>query len=65
MKARHLRHFHAIATLIWLSLVVPTVLWWSESILWVGLMSAWANAAGHFAAWQSTRAEEAAEGGTH
>jgi len=37
------------------------VLWWAESILWVGLMSCWANAAGHFAAYQGARGEENAE----
>jgi hypothetical protein len=55
---RYLRRFHATATAVWTLLVIPTVLLWAESILWVALMSVWANLASHFAAWQATRAEE-------
>ncbi len=57
---RYLRRFHAVATLVWAALVIPTVLLWAESILWVALMSVWANLASHFAGWQATRAEEEA-----
>ena len=39
--------------------MIPSLLWWKESILWVVLMSVWANISGHFSAWQATRAEEA------
>lgn len=53
----HLRRFHLAATLTWLALVVPTILWWRQSILWVALMSVWANVASHWSAWQATRAE--------
>lgn len=52
--------FHAVLTLAWFALVIPTILLWRESVLWVALMSCWANAAAHFGAWQSTRAEEEA-----
>lgn len=38
-------------------LIIPTVLWWHDSVLWVGLISCYANAVGHFAAYQGTRAE--------
>jgi hypothetical protein len=27
----------------WVALAIPTVLWWKESILWVALMSLYAN----------------------
>ena len=59
---RWLGKAHLTATLIWLSLIVPTVLWWKESILWVALMSIWANVAAHAAAWQSHREGEASRG---
>jgi hypothetical protein len=52
------RHLHASLTLMWGLLVIPTVLWWHDSVLWVGLISCYANAVGHFAAYQGTRAEE-------
>lgn len=45
--------------LVWAVLAIPTVLWWRESILWVAFMSLYANVAGHWAAYQGARAEEA------
>lgn len=54
-------YFHLTMTAVWAILVVPTVVWWKESILWVALMSVWANLAAHFSAWQGARAEEEAE----
>lgn len=57
MKPRALRWFHGVATVTWAALTVPTVLWWRESIFWIALMSAWANFASHFSAWQATRTE--------
>lgn len=60
IPVRYLRRFHAVMTLIWLALVLPTVLWWRDSILWVAIMSVWANFAAHFAGWQGARAEDAA-----
>jgi fatty acid desaturase len=50
---------HAILTVVWALLAVPTLVWWKESILWVALMSLYANFVGHFSAWQAVRAEEA------
>lgn len=35
--------------------------WWRDSVLWVALMSIWANVVGHASAWQGARAEEQAE----
>lgn len=55
------RHLHAALTVAWLTAIVPTMLWWKDSILRVALMSCWANAAGHFAAWQGARAEETSD----
>jgi hypothetical protein len=50
--------FHQIATLVWATLAIPTLLWWKESILWVALMSLYANVVGHWGAYQASRAEE-------
>lgn len=58
-----LRKFHGIATIVWISLLIPTIVWWSESVLWVGIMSVWANVAGHWSSWQATRVEERQENG--
>ncbi len=48
---------HLALTGLWIVLILPTMLWWRESVLWVALMSLWANIASHFAAWQASRAE--------
>lgn len=58
VPVRYLRRFHAAATVGWLLLIAPTLIWWKESILWIALMSIWANVASHFGAFQATRAEE-------
>jgi hypothetical protein len=52
--------FHLVATIVWLALAVPTLIWWHSSILWVALMSLYANVVGHWAAYQAARAEEKA-----
>jgi hypothetical protein len=54
---KQLSTFHLVTTVIWGLLVVPTVLWWGESVLWVALMSVWANFVGHWSAYQASRAE--------
>lgn len=58
------RLFHAIATVVWLLLGIPTVLWWNQSILWLGLMSVYACFSTHLSSWQATRAEVKADGDT-
>lgn len=55
------RQFHASMTVVWLLLVVPTILLWRESILWVALMSVYACVIGHWSAYQAARAEENGE----
>lgn len=60
IPVRYLRRFHATMTIVWLLLAVPSLIWWAHSILWVILLSVWANVASHFGAWQGARAEDAA-----
>lgn len=50
--------FHLCMTILWALLIVPTVIWWKQSILWVAIMSVWANLAAHFSAYQGARAEK-------
>jgi hypothetical protein len=54
--------FHLTAMVVWAALLVPTLLWWRESILWIAFMSLYANFVGHFSAWQGSRAERASSG---
>lgn len=58
-QPRFLRRFHGVAVIVWILLLAPTLLWWKESVLWVALMSIWANVASHWSAWQASRAEQA------
>ncbi len=51
--------FHLIMTGVWILLIIPTMIWWSTSILWILLISLYANIIGHFSAWQAVRAEMA------
>lgn len=41
-KAWH-NHHHLWEAIMWVVLALPTLLWWKESILWVALMSIYAN----------------------
>jgi len=61
IPVRYLRRLHAVATLAWLLLVVPTVVWWRESVFWISLMSIYAVVVSHATAWQAARAEDAAD----
>lgn len=44
---------------VWAALLPPTLIWWKNSILWVLLISLYANWVSHFGAYQASRAEEA------
>lgn len=48
-------------TLAWILLAIPTVLFWSDSILWVLIVSVYANVVGHWSSWEAAKAKEATE----
>lgn len=53
-----LRGFHGVMTLAWGALIPITVLTGLKgSIVWIALMSVWANFVGHFSSWQAARVE--------
>lgn len=53
-----LKAFHGWATLVWGALIPITVATGLKgSIIWIALMSVWANFVGHFSSWQATRVE--------
>lgn len=54
-----LQRFHAGATVVWMGLMLPSLLWLSQSVPWLVAMSVWANVAGHFASWMGARSEAA------
>ena len=45
----------------WALMLVPTLIWWKASILWVASMSLYANFVGHYSAYQAARAERKAD----
>jgi hypothetical protein len=57
-EPRTLVRYHLVMMIVWLVLIIPTVVWWKESILWVAFMSLYANFVGHFSGWDAARAEQ-------
>ena len=49
---------HAVLAVAWLLLVVPSVLWWSDSVLVVLFYSIYANVVGHWSAVEAARDDE-------
>jgi hypothetical protein len=45
----------------WTACIIPTLLWWRESVLWVALMSLYANIKTAHGAHEAHRARKAAE----
>lgn len=56
-----IRRFNLVMTAVWAFLLIPTLLWWKQSVLWVSVMSLYANVVGHWSAYQASRAETQAE----
>lgn len=54
----HSSRLHKWATIAWMLLLIPTMLWWKNSITWVAVMSLYANVVGHWSAYQAARSEE-------
>jgi hypothetical protein len=60
-KASTMVRFHFGMAVLWGLLVIPTVLIWKESILWIGFMSIYAIIVSHLTGWDAAKAEQAAE----
>lgn len=56
-----LRGYHLVMMIVWPTLLVPTVIWWKNSVVWVAALSLYANFASEFAAWHGARTEEKQE----
>jgi hypothetical protein len=55
--AKLLTYANLVLTVVWAILVVPSLLWWKDSVLWVILISLWANIVSHFAGYMAGRSE--------
>ena len=62
INARTIARFHLVMTFVWIAALIPTMLYWRESVLWVAFMSLWANVASHHAAYTAARTEEKVDG---
>lgn len=51
---------HIALAVVWAVLCVPTVLLWADSVLWVALISCYANVVSHLGAWMASRADREA-----
>lgn len=58
MTAAQLRWVHLVLAGVWALLLIPTVIWWKNSILWVAGCSLYANVIAHLAAYAGARAED-------
>lgn len=47
-------------SVVWGLLVIPTLLFWPNSVLWVLVISIYANIASHLSAYQAARVEKTA-----
>jgi hypothetical protein len=55
------RQVHLILLAFWVVLVIPTIIWWSDSILWVAFMSLYAIITSHWGAYQAAKVEDLAQ----
>lgn len=56
-RAKYLSRFHLAMMGVWTIAVIPTLLWWRESILWIAFLSLYGIWVGHFSAYDAARAE--------
>lgn len=56
--AAFLKRFHGWMTVLWgIMIPISLVTDLKTSLMWIVLMSVWANFVGHFSSWQATRVE--------
>jgi hypothetical protein len=55
------RQVHLILVACWVLLIIPTIIWWKDSILWVAFMSLYAIVTGHWGAYEAAKAKDIAE----
>lgn len=58
---RQIKKLHLGAAIVWGLLAIPSVIWWKESVLWVIIISIYANIVGHLSGYTAARADEASE----
>ena len=56
-----IKRCHLVAAVMWVGLAIPSLIWWKDSVLWVILVSIYANIVGHLSGYSAARADQAAE----
>ncbi|EPY4628663.1 hypothetical protein [Klebsiella quasipneumoniae] len=56
-----IKRCHLVAAVMWVALAIPSLIWWKDSVLWVILISIYANIVGHLSGYSAARADQAAE----
>ncbi|MEA8798298.1 hypothetical protein [Klebsiella aerogenes] len=56
-----IKRCHLVAAIMWFVLAIPSVIWWKDSVLWVIIISIYANIVGHLSGYSAVRADQAAE----
>ncbi len=56
-----IKRCHLVAAVMWVGLAIPSLIWWKDSVLWVILISIYANIVGHLSGYSASRADQAAE----
>ncbi|HBR2869493.1 TPA: hypothetical protein ACXRYH_002203 [Klebsiella pneumoniae] len=56
-----IKRCHLVAAFMWVGLAIPSLIWWKDSVLWVILISIYANIVGHLSGYSAARADQAAE----
>ena len=56
-----IKRCHLVAAVMWVGLAIPSLIWWKDSVLWVILISIYANIVGHLSGYRAARADQAAE----
>lgn len=61
LTAKAIKRFHVVMMIVWVLLLIPSILWWRNSVLWVIILSIYANFGVHLSAYSGARAERRAE----
>lgn len=56
-----IKRCHLVAAVMWVGLAIPSLIWWKDSVLWVILISIYANIVCHLSGYSAARADQAAE----
>ena len=56
-RIRRNRRIHATLTVVWALLIVPSILFWRNSVPYLVAVSVYANLAGHWAAYEASKEE--------